>query len=165
MTNTEFRNGQLIALLPRLRRFARALTGNMADADDLVQSAVEKAMSNMHMWQEGTHFDRWVITIAKNCWLDNRRSARVRMPHEDVSERLDIIGEDGWETLEKRSQQAELRKAVDSLLDDQRAVVALVIIEGFSYKETADALSIPLGTVMSRLARARAVLMTNLGAN
>jgi RNA polymerase sigma-70 factor, ECF subfamily len=164
MTDTESQNGQLLALLPRLRRFARALTGNMADADDLVQAAVEKAIRNMHLWQEGTHFDRWVITITKNCWLDDRRSARVRMPHEDVSERFDLVGEDGRDTTEKRARQVELRKAVDALPDEQRAVVALVIIDGFSYRETADALEIPLGTVMSRLARARAVLMSNLGA-
>jgi RNA polymerase sigma-70 factor, ECF subfamily len=163
MTITESHNEQLLALLPRLRRFARALTGNMTDADDLVQTAVEKAITNMHMWQEGTHFDRWVITITKNCWLDDRRSARVRMPHDDVSERFDLVGEDGRETADKRARQAELRKAVDALPDEQRAVVALVIIEGFSYRETADALDIPLGTVMSRLGRARAVLMTKLG--
>lgn len=165
MTDNESRDRQLIALLPRLRRFARALTGNMADADDLVQAVIEKAIGNMHMWQDGTHFDRWVITIAKNCWIDNRRSARVRMPHDDVSERLDLIGDDGRETVEKRAEQAELRRAVDGLADEQRAVVALVIIEGFSYRETADALGIPLGTVMSRLARARATLMTQLGGN
>lgn len=163
MTNAESCNGHLVALLPRLRRFARALTGNMADADDLVQAAVEKAIGNMHMWQEGTHFDRWVMTIAKNCWLDDRRSARVRMPHDDVADRLDLVGEDGRETIAKRARRAELRAAVDALPDEQRAVVALVIIEGLSYRETADALDIPLGTVMSRLARARAVLMTNLG--
>ncbi len=163
MDNSEILTEQLLTLLPRLRRFARTLTGNMADADDVVQTAVEKVIRNMHSWQEGTHFDRWVMTITKNCWLDDRRSARVKMPHDDVSERLDIIGEDGRDIVEKRTRQAELRRAVDALPTDQRVVVALIMIEGYSYRETAEELDIPLGTVMSRLARARGTLLNSFG--
>src|SRR5216110_2554811 len=68
----------IVALLPRLRRFARALTGNAADADDLVQDTVERALGRLHQWEQGTRLDSWMFRIAKNIWIDKMRAAKVR---------------------------------------------------------------------------------------
>jgi RNA polymerase sigma-70 factor, ECF subfamily len=153
---------ELIALIPRLRRFARVLTGNMADADDVVQASLEKAMRNIYQWQEGTRLDRWVMTIAKNMWLDDRRLARNRAPHDDIGELVSLSGDDGLDIVEQRDQDRSVRAAVDALPEDQRVLVGLVILEGYSYREAADLLDIPIGTVMSRLSRAKTVLSQQL---
>lgn len=156
----------IVALLPRLRRFCRALTGNAGDADDLAQAAVEKAMRNMERFrEEGTGeagVARWLFTIAHNHWRDDRRSSRVRAPHVDYETLSDMAGEDGTSTQERRSQAERVQAAVATLHPDQRNVVALVLIEGFAYREAAEILEVPIGTVMSRLARARATLSTLL---
>lgn len=153
----------IIALLPRLRRFARALTGNMADADDLVQSACEKALQHMDQLHDTVLIDRWLFAILRNIWHDDRRSSRNRMSHDDVSEMVELVGEDGREIVARRREQVEVRRAVDQLPIDQREVVTAVILEGLSYREAAELLAIPMGTVMSRLARARAAIAQSLG--
>lgn len=155
------RNGyaeEIVRLLPRLRRFARALTGNMADADDLVQSACEKAFQRMDQLRDDVLLDRWMFVIVRNAWRDDRRSARIRMPHDDVSDMVDLIGEDGRDTTGRRSEMAELRRAVDMLPLEQREVVSAVILEGMAYRDAAELLDIPIGTVMSRLSRARGAI-------
>lgn len=149
---------ELVALIPRLRRFARVLTGTMADADDVVQASLEKAMRNMHQWQDGTRLDRWVMTIAKNMWVDDRRLSRNRNPHEDITEFVTLSGDDGVDIIEQRDRDRSVRTAVDQLPDDQRILVGLIILEGYSYRETSEVLDIPIGTVMSRLSRAKAAL-------
>lgn len=153
---------EIVKLLPRLRRFARALTGNMADADDLVQSACEKAFQRMDQLREDVLLDRWMFAIVQNAWRDDRRSARVKSPHDDVSEMIDLVGEDGRETTDRRSEMTELRRAVDMLPLEQREVVSAVILEGLAYREAAELLNVPIGTVMSRLSRARGAIAQTL---
>lgn len=148
----------LVALIPRLRRFARVLTGNLADADDVVQACLEKAMVNMDQWQPGTRLDAWVFRIARNHWLDNRRRAHNRVGHEDISDMPNLAGDDGVAVAEASADARMVRAAVDALPPEQRDVVALVMLEEMSYREAADALGLPIGTVMSRLSRAKAAL-------
>lgn len=153
----------LIELVPRLRRFARVLTGNMADADDVVQAALEKAMRSLAQWEPGTRLDRWVFAIARNVWIDDRRLARNRAGHDDIADMPDLAGIDGEADVEARSRARAVQAAVAALPDDQRSLVGLVIIEGYSYREAADLLAIPIGTVMSRLSRAKAALAGHFG--
>lgn len=149
---------ELVALIPRLRRFARVLTGNQADADDVVQASLEKAMVNLEQWQAGTRLDSWLFAIARNTWIDDRRRAANRLVHDDFEEMVGLVGEDGTAQAESRAIVREVRAAVDQLGPEQREVVALVMLEEYSYREAAEALDLPIGTVMSRLSRAKAAL-------
>jgi RNA polymerase sigma-70 factor, ECF subfamily len=149
-------------LIPRLRKFARVLTGNMADADDVVQACLEKAMRNIQQWQPGTRLDSWLFAIARNQWIDDRRLARNRNPHDEIDTMLDLAGEDGTAVSESREQQRAVRAAVATLPPEQRELVALVMLEGYAYREAADMLGLPIGTVMSRLSRAKAALADRL---
>ncbi len=153
---------EIASLIPRLRKFARVLTGNLADADDVVQASLEKAMRNIDQWQPGTRLDSWLFTIARNLWIDDRRLARNRTPHDDVTEMFDLAGDDGVDAVEARDRQRAVRRAVDALPADQRELVGLVMLEGFAYREAAAMLDIPIGTVMSRLSRAKAALADTL---
>lgn len=148
----------LIALIPRLRRFARVLTGTIADADDVVQASLEKAMLNLDQWQPGTRLDSWLFRIARNHWVDDRRRAHNRKGHDDIDEMFDLTGDDGVALVEASNAARMVRAAVDQLPPEQRDVVALVMLEEFSYREAADTLGLPIGTVMSRLSRAKAAL-------
>jgi RNA polymerase sigma-70 factor, ECF subfamily len=158
MTPDDTTRQALIALIPRLRRFARVLTGNLADADDVVQACLEKAMMNFDQWQPGTRLDSWVFRIARNTWIDDRRRAHNRKGHDDIGEMIDLAGDDGVAVAEASAEARMVRAAVDRLPAEQRDVVALVMLEEFSYREAADALGLPIGTVMSRLSRAKAAL-------
>ncbi len=158
ITADETTRQALIALLPRLRRFARVLTGNLADADDVVQACLEKAMLNLDQWQPGTRLDAWVFRIARNTWIDDRRRAHNARAHDDIGEMLDLAGDDGVAIAEASAEARMVRAAVDRLPGDQRDVVALVMLEELSYREAADLLGVPIGTVMSRLSRAKAAL-------
>lgn len=162
MANDELRM-ELAALIPRLRRFARVLTGNMSDADDVVQATLEKAMRNLGQWQQGTRLDRWVFAIARNAWIDDRRLAHNRAQFDDISTMTELQGEDGLAVVERRSTQRAVQDAIARLPDDQRTLIALVILEGYSYREAAEMLDVPIGTVMSRLARGKAALADLLG--
>lgn len=149
---------ELIALIPRLRRFARVLTGNLADADDVVQASLEKAMGNLDQWQPGTRLDRWVFRIARNSWVDDRRLAPNRLPHDDISDLHDLPGDRGDSIVQQREAGRAVRRTVDRLPDEHRELVGLVLLEGYTYREAADLLELPIGTVMSRLSRAKAAL-------
>ncbi len=151
----EFRN-ELVALLPRLRRFAWSITSDKAEADDLVQAACERALSHMHQWRPGSRLDSWLFRIIYNLMIDEtRRSYRkkVHMPIDE--EHLPTAQSDSTKTIEARVQLKEVMEAMKKLNPQERALLSLVCIEGMSYKEAADTLGIPIGTVMSRLARAR----------
>jgi len=161
-TPDESTRAELVALIPRLRRFARVLTGNLADADDVVQACLEKAMLNLDQWQRGTRLDSWVFRIARNTWVDDRRRAHNRHGHDDVGALVDLAGDDGVAVTENASDARRVREAVDALPDEQRDVVALVMLEELSYRDAADLLGIPIGTVMSRLSRAKAALARNM---
>jgi RNA polymerase sigma-70 factor (ECF subfamily) len=154
---------QIVSLLPRLRRFAIALTGSAAEGDDLVQDTVERALKNLHQWEAGTRLDNWMFRIAKNRFLDNRRAARREsmVMRDAPQEASNVIAIDGERAAEARLTLAALRHALQALPPEQREVVGLVLIDGASYREAADILGIPIGTLTSRIARARESL-TNL---
>jgi RNA polymerase sigma-70 factor (ECF subfamily) len=151
---------ELIELLPQLRRFAWVLTRSRADADDVVQTAIERALRHVDSWQQGTRLDSWLYRIMQNLWRDELRAHRRRAQPLDAA--LDLPGEDGRETAMQQIESLETRAAVAELPDEQRTVLTLVVLDGMSYQEAAQALEIPVGTVMSRLARARAKLASRL---
>lgn len=148
----------LVAVLPRLRRFCFALTGNRDDADDLCQAAIERALSKAALFREGTRLDSWMYRIAQNLNIDAARKRATRGHEVPVEDALHLVGNDGARETEVRSDIECVREAMKNLPDEQRAVLACVALDGMSYKETAAALDIPMGTVMSRLARARVAL-------
>jgi RNA polymerase sigma-70 factor (ECF subfamily) len=150
---------ELVELVPRLRRFAYALTGSRDAGDDLVQAACERALRNAEQFRPGTRMDSWMFRIMQNLWLDDRRRLKVRGTQVDPD--AAGLSDDGMgaRQLEDQVALAQVRAAVDTLPDDQRAVLVLVAIEGLNYREAAEVLGLPLGTVMSRLSRARARLM------
>ena len=145
---------QLAEFTPRLRRFALTLTRSQADADDLVQSTFERALACLEQWQHGTRLDSWLYRIAQNLWIDQRRRARMCGTTESADSML-LTGDDGREITERQLMVRDAIRALSSLPEEQQAVLALVSIEGLSYDEAAKFLDVPIGTVMSRLARAR----------
>ncbi|MBP7241216.1 MAG: RNA polymerase sigma factor [Amaricoccus sp.] len=149
----------LVALVPRLRRFAYTLCGSADAGDDLVQAACERALRNAAAFQPGTRMDSWMFRIIQNLWLDDRRKRKVRGAQIDP-ETL-AMSDDGLgaRQAEDRITLERVRASVEKLPDELRLVVALVAIEGHSYREAAESLDIPIGTVMSRLSRARAMLL------
>ncbi len=153
---------QMIDLLPRLRRFAYTLTSNRFDADDLVQAACERALSRRKQFKSGTHMDSWMFRIIHTLWIDTTRSLRFRTPHSTFDEKY--IGK-GTVNKERDKIEAKLllhnvKQAMAQLSEKDRVVLALVCVDGMSYKKTAETLNVPMGTVMSRLARARVKLNT-----
>lgn len=155
--------GDLVALVPKLRRFAFSLCGSKAEADDLVQGACERALRNADRFQEGTRMDSWMYRIVQNLWLDNRRRARVRGFAVDPEEAGLTDGGRGAQAPQDRLLLAQVRAAMARLPEQQRAVLALVAVQGLSYRQTAEVLDVPIGTVMSRLARARDALIRETG--
>jgi len=152
---------ELLALLPRLRRFARSLTHDAADADDLCQVAIEKALVAQGSWQVGTRLDSWMYRIMRNAWIDTARSRR-RAAETFVAEEAGMaIGAEG--NAEARVALGEVDAAMRALPAEQREAVALVLVEGLAYKEAAEILDIPMGTLTSRLVRGRQALMARLG--
>jgi RNA polymerase sigma-70 factor (ECF subfamily) len=151
--------GLIIAVLPRLRRFARVITRHPADADDLVQLAIERALLRHSQWQEQLRFESWMFGILRNAWIDElrlrKRRAAVLAPEEEGSNVGDSSAVDQVNLL-------SVQKAMAELPEEQRMAVALVLIEGLSYKEAAAALDIPQGTLTSRLARGRETLQAQL---
>jgi RNA polymerase sigma-70 factor (ECF subfamily) len=154
---------QLIAVLPRLRRFARGLAGSVADADDLVQAACERALARQHQFQEGTRFDSWMFRIVQTIWIDQLRSRDVRKEGGDIAEER-LGSDEPVRRVEARLALDEVRRALDRLPADQRTALLLVTVDGLSYKEAADVVQVPVGTIMSRLARARIALQLQLEA-
>ncbi len=146
---------QLIALLPRLRRFSYALAGDPHRGDDLVQEACTRAFAAIDSYQPGTRLDSWMYRIVRNVWLNQLRSLRRRGPAIDFDAVPDVVGEDGRDVLESRLTLSQVLQALTKLPQDQQELIALICIEGLSYQEAADVLEIPLGTATSRLARAR----------
>src|SRR6185503_8556545 len=134
---SEFRT-ELVSLLPRLRRFALALSGSRADAEDLVQSAVERALRAESRWRDGGRMDSWMFKIVQNLWIDQRSAART--PKADLSEALELTGDDGRDVVGVRADLRAARAAYDGLPAEQKAVVALVIVDGAAYKEAAEIL-------------------------
>jgi len=157
--NDRLRAG-LAELLPRLRRFGRALTRHREDADDLVQAAIERALRHADQWTPGTRLDSWMFRIMKNAWIDEIRARHRRdelLLPEEAGEQAATGSRDS------HADAIAVRRAVARLGDDQRIAVALVLVEGLPYKEAAEVLDIPIGTLTSRIARAREALQAELG--
>lgn len=146
---------QLVAMLPRLRRFCHGLAGNRDNGDDLLQLAVERALARHEQWEPGTSLENWVMKIASNANIDRIRADRVRGIAVEIDEALDLPGEDALARLEFRSELEAARAALAAMPDGLRAVMAAVAIDGRSYREAAELLGVPIGTVMSRVSRAR----------
>jgi RNA polymerase sigma factor (sigma-70 family) len=150
----------MLEALPGLRRFARSLTGSVHDADDLLQATVERVLGRPVPRE--AQIDKWMFRVCRNLWIDElrardvRRNAARRLEHAAESA---VSGEDvalGELTLR------EVERAMAALPEEQRAVLGLVAVEGMAYREAAEVLEVPVGTVMSRLARARAALAARL---
>jgi len=145
--------------IPQLRRYARALTGNRAAADDLVQDTLERALSRFHLWRRGSNLRAWLFTIMHNIFVNQARS-RMRYPHETLDESTGEAmqyREPDWSDLR------DIGSALAKLPVEQRTVVLLVGLEQFTYDEAARVLKVPIGTVMSRLSRARERMRVLLG--
>lgn len=155
---------EMLALLPRLRRFARSLARDASDADDLCQQAVERALRSREQWQPGTRLDAWMYRIMRNIWIDEARArtrrAQTFAPEEDGMN----VGDDGHKAIERNVAITEVDRAMAKLPDEQREVIALVLVEGLAYKEAAEILEIPMGTLTSRLVRGRQALVQMLEA-
>ena len=152
----------LVELLPRLRRLARALTRHEADADDLAQLAVERALERRAQWRPGTRLDSWMFTIMRHAWIDETRARGRRgrvMAGPDAAE---FVADPGIASLETRREADAVRRAMADLPEDQRLAVALVLVEGLSYSEAAQVMEVPMGTLTSRLSRGRATLMATI---
>jgi RNA polymerase sigma-70 factor, ECF subfamily len=152
---TEDVKPRIIAFLPRLRRFCMALTGSHDQCDDLLQETVERALTRIEQWQAGTSLESWMFRIAQNLHIDRIRAQGRRGQTVDVDEMANMAGDDGRTIVEARSELTHVQAAMAALPEEQRSVLALVVIDGRSYKEAAAILELPIGTVMSRISRAR----------
>ena len=150
---------QIAALLPRLRRFARNLTRNPHDADDLVQIAVERALTKLDQWRPDARLDGWMFKIVRNAWIDEVRSRGRRGRLFADAEAGEHVGDS---PIDRESELLSVQSAMARLPEDQRAAISLVLIEGLPYKEAAEVLGIPMGTLTSRLARGREALQAML---
>jgi len=163
MTSLSPFDSELAAVWPRLRRFAHALARDSADADDLAQMTAEKAFRSYTQFQPGTRFDSWMFRICRTVWIDTLRSRSRRAAHEAPPEAGQVVGEDPRPATEAAIDLAKAMAAMQRLPDEQREVIALILIDGFGYREAAEILEQPIGTVSSRLARGRQALLAMLG--
>lgn len=154
---------ELIALLPRLRRFARALTRSVPEADDLVQEACLRGLSRANQWDPAQPLDRWMFRITRNLWISELRKRSVRMgsghvPAEDAPELV------SHQTGENAALASDISAQIAALPEELSAILLTVSVEGYSYAEAAELFDIPIGTVMSRVHRARKSLAKGMAA-
>ena len=163
VTAQDILSKDLVVLLPRLRRFARTLTGSAVEADDLVQDACIRAISRAELYDPTHPLDRWMFRITRNLWYSELRKRKVRMGTGIVAadESDELVTR---ETGEARVLADDVHKAVAALPKDLATVLLVVTVEGYSYAEAAELLDIPAGTVMSRIHRARKMLSARLNA-
>ena len=154
---------ELTALLTRLRRFAHGLSRNPSDADDLTQMTIERALRSKAQWQPGTRLDSWLYKIMRNLWIDTVRSRGRKERVEAPAEEAERLGHDPRDEVEAAIDLQRVMAAMDQLPVEQREVVALILIEGFGYREAAELLDLPIGTVSSRLVRGRTALLRLVG--
>ena len=148
----------LVTLLPRLRRFARSLTLSAHDADDLVQTAVERALARRSHWRADTSLPSWMFTIMKNAWIDETRARRRRGPHDDIEDAVGLSDTAAPDPVARTAVRAMAR-----LPHEQRLAVALVLVEGLSYAERRRGWpTYPEGISTSRLVRGRMTLAAEL---
>ncbi|MGJ8691577.1 MAG: RNA polymerase sigma factor [Thalassotalea sp.] len=153
---------QILALVPMIRRFAYSLTGNQHDADDLLQNTIERLLTKGV--PEHVELNKWMFRVCRNIWIDEFRARKVRQ----IAAQLPELSADQIVNNEQASDQISLNEvntAMEVLPSEQRSILSLVAIQGMSYKEVSETLEIPIGTVMSRLSRARASLSQCLNLN
>jgi RNA polymerase sigma factor (sigma-70 family) len=153
---------QMMDLLPRLRRFARALTQANSDADDLVQLTVEKCLRERARWAPGTRLDSWMFAAMRNAWIDETRSRSRRRESVPGIGEAERVADHSVASEDLKVQAMSIQSAMAALPADQRVAVALVLVDGMSYQEAAVLLGVPEGTLTSRLSRARAALFATL---
>jgi RNA polymerase sigma-70 factor (ECF subfamily) len=153
-------NRELVALAPNLRRYAYALCRSAADADDLLQASLERLLSRP--LPEDVMLEKWAIRVCRNIWFDELRARRVRREAAGDLERSHTVAASTEQAAMASIELQRANAAIDKLPEEQRDVLALVAIGGMAYREAAEVLSVPVGTVMSRLARARAALAAQL---
>lgn len=159
-TNAEIYQ-RIEAEIPRLRRYARALTRDAAATDDLVQDGLARALGKLHLWQEGTDLRAWLFTILHNQFVNQvRRAIREGAPV-GLSETEPLLTQAPHQG--KRLELLDLERAIGKLPHEQRSVILLVGLEGKRYEEVAEILNVPIGTVRSRLSRGREALRRLMG--
>lgn len=141
---------QVVAYIPRLRRYARALVGERSAADDLVQDTLERALNKLHLWKRGTDLRAWLFTVMHNVHVNQVRSRREYATLDGDALELPVRP-----THDVGLEARDLERMLARLPVEQREVLLLVVLEDMSYDEAAATLGIPIGTVMSRLSRAR----------
>ncbi len=146
---------EMLSLLPRLRRFAYALTGSNDAGDELVQATYERAIKHIDKWQPGSRLDSWMFRIARNLNLNLLRDQKLRGPSIDPSAADLVTNVDGQRSAEARLTFERVRNHINQLPEDQRSIVLLICIEGLSYAEVSKILDLPIGTIASRLGRLR----------
>jgi len=154
---------ELTQLLPRLRRFAHGLSRNPADADDLTQMTIERALRSKAQWQPGSKLDSWAYKIMRNLWIDTVRSRGRKEKLEASADEAEALGHDPRAGIEASIDLQRVMAAMEQLPGEQREIVVLILIEGFGYREAAEMLGLPIGTVSSRLVRGRTALLAMLG--
>jgi len=147
----------LAECLARLWRYGFVLSGSRDTAEDLVQATCVRALERSHQFQAGSHIDRWLFTILSSIWKNELRTQKIRQG-EGFVDAEDVLATDGASEIETNILAREVLTEVQLLPEVQRVTVFLVYAEGLSYKEAAEALDVPVGTIMSRLAAARAKL-------
>jgi RNA polymerase sigma-70 factor (ECF subfamily) len=157
--STSFEDG-IIALLPRLRRFAAGLTRNLAEGDDLCQMTIERALKARHQWAEGTRLDSWIYRIMRNLWIDEIRASKRRQ--QTFVEEEAGLREGAGGDQEARAELGFVGRAMAKLPDEQREAVLLVMVEGYGYQEAAAIIGCPVGTLSSRFVRGRDALQKML---
>jgi RNA polymerase sigma-70 factor (ECF subfamily) len=156
---TENIQARIIELLPRLRRFARNLTRNPHDADDVVQIAIERALTRLDQWHRDARLDSWLFRIVRNAWIDEIRSRARRdalFAPEEAGETIGVAA------MDREVDRLSVEAAMAQSPEEQRLAVSLVLVEGLPYKEAALVLDVPIGTLTSRLARGREALQAML---
>lgn len=143
----------LIAEIPRLRRYAIALLRDRPDADDLVQDVVVRALGRLHLWREGTNMRTWLFTIMHNLHANDRRRASRTVDSRPLDQEALSLGTPAPQ--DSALELSQLSNAISGLPESQRQILLLVGMEGLSYADAAQALDVPVGTIMSRLSRAR----------
>ena len=146
----------LTQLAPALRRFAYSLTGSAAEADDLLQNTLERLLSRG--LPDDIEPAKWAFSVCRNLWIDEYRARKVRQRNTYALDDTEEPHVDGEQAIHDQIALAQVDAAMNQLPDDQRSIMALITVQGMSYKEVAETLGIPAGTVMSRLARARIAL-------
>lgn len=163
MTGARDFNQELITMLPRLRRFGLVLTRRQDQADDLVQDTCERAIQRAAQFEPGTRFDSWLFAIMQSIWRNRLRANQVRAA--DGDEALTAVADEvAHLQAESHVSLSDMERKLLDLPDEQRQVLLLVGVEGHSYKETAELLELPVGTIMSRLSRGRLALTKALAA-